>query len=638
MRREGAGVRLLVATTDPRRELVVRIGPDRGAALRVRVTPTSTRGVTWMADSFASGSDEAFHGFGGRHWDTNQRGQKLYGWIEEENIGGPATLNATPLLPGFVEEGTGRSLADLGFGDPADLTRSLPGRPRALPVPRRAAAAPTTSSTSSSPRARYGFLLNRDELAAGGWPATRQRVAGPVGVGGARLHRRGRAAAPRDGHDQRDHRPPPAAARVGAGADRLARRTRTRGRRRPRPTGRRSRPTCAEIERRRPPLTGYAFEGWGLLNDDEYVRSVIQRLNAMGIEGILYVRAFVADDPLRTQSPGDFERGAARGPRGHEGRRDAVLLRSHRLARRRCSTSPSPPRGRGWRDRVRRTLDLGAGGFMQDFGEQMQSTGCASPTAAAAADAQPLPGALPPGDARRSSTPTSARTRAAAIWFFTRAGYSGRPGSAAYERRNFPGDETIDWSAAIGLRSLAPDMLNRAVGGAFGYTTDIGGYVDCSPARRRRSCSRAGAEWAALTPYFRVHNSPVNGTRMPWSFDETTYGRWLALARAAPARGAAAVPAVGGGRRTGVPPTRPLWLAFPGDARAAAQDQQWMLGDDVLVAPVVSEGADGRGVYFPRGCWTRPETGERFTGPRSARCRAPLGQLPYFFRCGRTPL
>jgi alpha-D-xyloside xylohydrolase len=86
-----------------------------------------------------------------------------------------------------------------------------------------------------------------------------------------------------------------------------------------------------------------------------------------------------------------------------------------------------------------------------------------------------------------------------------------------------------------------------------------------------------------------------------------------------------------------MPIARPLWLAVPGDQRAADQDQEWMLGRDVLVAPVVVEHARGRGVYFPRGCWREPESGRVVTGPGSERVAAPLGRLPYFFRCGTTP-
>jgi hypothetical protein len=88
---------------------------------------------------------------------------------------------------------------------------------------------------------------------------------------------------------------------------------------------------------------------------------------------------------------------------------------------------------------------------------------------------------------------------------------------------------------------------------------------------------------------------------------------------------------------TGMPIARPLWLAAPGDARAAGEDQSWMLGSDVLVAPVVEQGASGREVYFPEGCWESPEDGRRFEGGTAARVDAPLGALPYFFRCGTRP-
>src|SRR3712207_5277739 len=90
-------------------------------------------------------------------------------------------------------------------------------------------------------------------------------------------------------------------------------------------------------------------------------------------------------------------------------------------------------------------------------------------------------------------------------------------------------------------------------------------------------------------------------------------------------------------QRTGIPVARPLWLEFPGDAEAAKQTQQWMLGPDVLVAPVVDEGATGRKVYFPAGEWVHPETGESFRGPRTAEFKAPVERLPYFFRAGTEP-
>jgi alpha-glucosidase (family GH31 glycosyl hydrolase) len=62
-----------------------------------------------------------------------------------------------------------------------------------------------------------------------------------------------------------------------------------------------------------------------------------------------------------------------------------------------------------------------------------------------------------------------------------------------------------------------------------------------------------------------------------------------------------------------------------------------MLGPDVLVAPVVEEGATSRRVYFPRGCWRLRGAGRRGCGPRFVTVAAPLGSLPYFVRAGVKP-
>ena len=203
---------------------------------------------------------------------------------------------------------------------------------------------------------------------------------------------------------------------------------------------------------------------------------------------------------------------------------------------------------------------------------------------------------------------------------------------------NFPGDETADWGAASGLRSLAPDMLNRAVGGAFGYTTDIGGYADFLTGPPDEELFTRWSEWSALTPYFRVHNSATAGTRMPWSYGPVALARWKRLA----ALHQRALPYMRRlweqGRRTGMPVTRPLWLAAPEAPGAFGEAQEWLLSEDVLVAPVVVEGTTARQVSFPGGCWEQQgTTGRRFQGPTRATVQAPLGTLPYFFRCGRRP-
>jgi alpha-glucosidase (family GH31 glycosyl hydrolase) len=79
---------------------------------------------------------------------------------------------------------------------------------------------------------------------------------------------------------------------------------------------------------------------------------------------------------------------------------------------------------------------------------------------------------------------------------------------------------------------------------------------------------------------------------------------------------------------------RPLWLAHPDDPTAGAIDDQYLLGPDLLVAPVVREGVTERAVYLPAGAWTDYWTGARATGPGWVHAAAPAMRIPLFVADG----
>jgi alpha-glucosidase (family GH31 glycosyl hydrolase) len=135
----------------------------------------------------------------------------------------------------------------------------------------------------------------------------------------------------------------------------------------------------------------------------------------------------------------------------------------------------------------------------------------------------------------------------------------------------------------------------------------------------------------------RLHGSINAGTHTPWSYDEQVVAIYNRLSRLHLRARPLILRLWRHAARTGIPVARPLWLAFPGDAEAARQDQQWMLGPDVLVAPVVEQGARERLVYFPRGCWREQGDGARRRGPGYEVVPAPLERLPWFTRCGTRP-
>lgn len=80
--------------------------------------------------------------------------------------------------------------------------------------------------------------------------------------------------------------------------------------------------------------------------------------------------------------------------------------------------------------------------------------------------------------------------------------------------------------------------------------------------------------------------------------------------------------------RTGEPILRPLPYQFP-DPAYAPIDDQFLLGDRILVAPVLNPGQRSRPVVFPPGRWQGDE-GETVLGPTTQEVDAPLGRLPWF--------
>jgi alpha-glucosidase (family GH31 glycosyl hydrolase) len=141
----------------------------------------------------------------------------------------------------------------------------------------------------------------------------------------------------------------------------------------------------------------------------------------------------------------------------------------------------------------------------------------------------------------------------------------------------------------------------------------------------------------ALTPLMREHLVPkrmTNPNAVDMWTNETTVDTWRRYARlhnALPpylyAYGAQAY-------QTGQPTMRDVVLRYPDHPEALSQDYQYLLGDELLVAPVVEEGATTRNVWFPPGAWFSFWDHQRYEGPGYHEVPAPLEEIPLFVRGG----
>ena len=206
----------------------------------------------------------------------------------------------------------------------------------------------------------------------------------------------------------------------------------------------------------------------------------------------------------------------------------------------------------------------------------------------------------------------------------TRAGYAGVQRYSAV----WTGDNASTWEH---LALSIPMLTNLSISGVPFVGADIGGFTGAPSGELYTRWLQA----AALTPFMRSHSAIDTPQREPW-----THGApFEAINRASIELRYVFLPYLytlfAQSEASGIPPMRPLWFEYPRDPAALLRDDEFLVGRDVLIAPVVHEGETTRHVYFPQGdAWRDWWTGKRFEGGSFADVAAPLERLPLFVRVG----
>ncbi|WP_228470035.1 glycoside hydrolase family 31 protein [Listeria welshimeri] len=84
----------------------------------------------------------------------------------------------------------------------------------------------------------------------------------------------------------------------------------------------------------------------------------------------------------------------------------------------------------------------------------------------------------------------------------------------------------------------------------------------------------------------------------------------------------------------GLPIMRHLAIEFQKDAFVHAIDDEFLLGEDILVVPILEEGMTKRDVYLPEGTWFDLKTGEKYAGRSTITVDVTLEDIPIFIRGG----
>lgn len=185
------------------------------------------------------------------------------------------------------------------------------------------------------------------------------------------------------------------------------------------------------------------------------------------------------------------------------------------------------------------------------------------------------------------------------------------------------GDST---STFVSMAETLRGGLSLALSGFAYWSHDIGGFEGTPDA----AVFKRWTAFGLLGSHSRFHGS--QSYRVPWAFDEEA----VEVTRVFTRLKMRLMPYLYGlgleAARSGVPVMRPMVLEFPDDPATAYLDRQYMLGPDLLVAPVFSASGDVE-FYLPEGEWTHLLTGETVTGGWRRETHG-FESLPLYVRAG----
>ncbi|MFW2490047.1 glycoside hydrolase family 31 protein [Clostridium chromiireducens] len=190
------------------------------------------------------------------------------------------------------------------------------------------------------------------------------------------------------------------------------------------------------------------------------------------------------------------------------------------------------------------------------------------------------------------------------------------------------GDNQSTWEH---LRMSIPMLMNLGLSGMAFCGTDVGGFGhDCSEELLSR-----WVQVGTFTPLFRNHSAMGTRDQEPWAFDESTEEinkKYIKLRYNL-------IPYIYDSMwncsKNGAPIIRPLLFNYQNDKNTYEINDEFLCGENILVAPVVEQGAKARMIYLPEGeTWVDYWTKEEYRGGQYIIRETPLDICPIFIKGG----
>ena len=359
---------------------------------------------------------------------------------------------------------------------------------------------------------------------------------------------------------------------------------------------------------------------WNWVWDQELYPNLdekIKELNEKGIKVLGYINPFLAlEKPL-------YKEASKKGycVKDKEGKDYLVKITTFPAA----MVDFTNPEACEWiKDIIKKNMiDLGLSGWMADFGEYLP-TDC---VLYSKENPELIHNTWPARWAQLNREAVEEAGKLGEIMFFTRSGYTD---TKKYSTMMWNGDNHVDYSIDFGLPSVIPAALSLTCCG-FGLShSDIGGYTTFMNLKRSDELFMRWCEMNAFTPVLRGHEGLNPDVNAQFDFSSQTLEHHAKFSRIHKNLKPYIKDCVKENAEKGIGVIRPIFFHYDED-RAYKESYEFMLGRDILVAPVVRDNSQNRVLYLPNDEWVHIWSGKEYKGGKHT-VYSPVGQPPVFVR------
>lgn len=220
--------------------------------------------------------------------------------------------------------------------------------------------------------------------------------------------------------------------------------------------------------------------------------------------------------------------------------------------------------------------------------------------------------------------------------YFMRSGYRDSP---ARSTLFWLGDQMVSWDEQDGIKSAVMGLLTGGVSGFTLNHSDIGGYTTITnPLMNYHRSQELLLRWMELNAFsvvFRTHEGSQPQNNAQFYDNAETLAHFARMAKLYAAWDFYRRDLIDIAANRGLPVVRPMFLVFPDDPRMVEiRYEQFMVGDELLIAPVLDPGETQVTAYLPDGEWVHLWTGQTYSGGQPVTVPAPLGQPGVFYPQG----